>query len=112
MKSRYFSDKPVQKLHLSALDYTRTIVSGKWKLRIICTLMQGKNRFTDIELAWPSISARMLSIELKELEMNGIVIRKEADISHGRYVYELTETGKGLFQIIDKMVDWGLKQRK
>ena len=58
-----------------AVNDTLNVITGKWKLPIIGSLIYGKKRFRELEREIPRITPRMLSKELKELEINGIVIR-------------------------------------
>jgi len=60
----------------------------------------------------PRITPRMLSKELKDLEMNGIVKRTVHDTIPVTVEYELTESGKALNNVLDVMIDWGLQHRK
>ena len=67
------------KLHCGAIILpvrdTLDVLSGKWKLPILGALIFGKKRFKEIEREIPQITARMLSKELKDLEMNELVTR-------------------------------------
>ena len=87
-------DCPVQ--YVLAIRDTLNVINGKWKLSIIASLMYEKKRFTEIQRNIPKITPRMLSRELKELEINGIVIRKVYDTTPVRVEYELSESGKGI----------------
>ena len=60
----------------------------------------------------PNITPRMLSKELKELEINGIVIRKVYNSTPVLVEYELTASGRRLQEVLDKMVTWGLQHRE
>jgi DNA-binding HxlR family transcriptional regulator len=53
-------------------------IGGKWKLMIIIAMARGNKRFTEIQRQVNGISARVLSSELKELELNGFIIKKVA----------------------------------
>jgi len=87
-------------------------LSGKWKLPIIGSIMFGKKRFTEIQRNIPKITPRMLSKELKELEMNGIVVRTVYNTIPVSVEYELSNSGKSITEVLDKMVDWGIEHRK
>ncbi|WP_209437696.1 winged helix-turn-helix transcriptional regulator [Pedobacter petrophilus] len=65
--------------HAMALIEILNIFSGKWKMIIICALFQEDIRFTDIRRLIPAITPRMLSKELKDLEMDGIIKRTVID---------------------------------
>jgi len=95
-----------------AVNDTLNVISGKWKLPIIGTLLFGKKRFTEIQRNISKITPRMLSKELKDLEMNGIVKRTVYDTIPVSVEYELTESAKSLGEVLDKMLEWGLQHRK
>lgn len=98
--------------YVLAVNDTLNVISGKWKLPIIASLSQGKKRFKDLEVNIRGISPRMLSKELKELELNGIVLRKVHDTKPVLIEYELSICGQNLTEVIDPMIKWGLEHRK
>ncbi|WP_196893533.1 winged helix-turn-helix transcriptional regulator [Aureivirga marina] len=95
-----------------ALKDCLTILNGKWKVPIIGTLLFGPKRFKDLENTIQKITPRMLSKELKELEINNIIQRKVYDSRPILIEYELTESGKTLKPILEAMVEWGIQHRK
>lgn len=95
-----------------AINDTLNVLSGKWKLPIISSIMFGKKRFTEIQRNIPKITPRMLSKELKELEINGIVVRTVYNTTPVAVEYELSNSGKSITEVLDKMVDWGIKHRE
>ncbi|MFA9187443.1 helix-turn-helix domain-containing protein [Flavobacterium sp. FBOR7N2.3] len=95
-----------------AVNDTLNVISGKWKLPIIGSLLFEKRRFTDIQRNISKITPRMLSKELKDLEMNGIVKRTVYDTTPITVEYELTESGKLLSDVLDKMLEWGIQHRE
>lgn len=95
-----------------AVNDTLNVISGKWKLPIIGSLLFQKKRFTEIQRNIPGISPRMLSKELKDLEMNGIVVRNVYDASPVLVEYELTKSAQSLGGVLDKMLEWGIQHRK
>src|SRR4051812_14898112 len=72
------------------------ILSGKWKLQIIVSLTFGKKRFKQIQREIPGLTPKMLSKELKGLEMNGLVERTVYDTLPVTVEYEITSAGKTL----------------
>lgn len=88
------------------------VVSGKWKMVLICIIQDNNMRFTEIQKLIPSISPRMLSKELKELELNGIVRRTVYNKTPVIIEYSITESAKGLVKIIMDLVKWGENHRK
>ncbi|MFA9191323.1 helix-turn-helix domain-containing protein [Flavobacterium sp. FZUC8N2.13] len=95
-----------------AVNDTLNVISGKWKLPIIGSLLFEKRRFTDIQRNIPKITPRMLSKELKDLEVNGMVKRTVYDTTPITVEYELSESGKLLSDVLDKMLEWGMQHRE
>jgi DNA-binding HxlR family transcriptional regulator len=88
------------------------ILSGKWKLQIILSLTFGKKRFRQIQREIPGLTPKMLSKELKELEINELAERKVYDTLPVTVEYELTPYGKTLKPLIGELHKWGSKHRK
>lgn len=97
--------------YVLALTDTLNVINGKWKLPIIASLLHGKTRFKDLQDNIEKITPRMLSKELKELEINGIVERKVYNQTPVLIEYILTESGKNITSVIDSMIDWGMLHR-
>lgn len=95
-----------------AVNDTMNVLNGKWKLPIIGSLLYGKKRFKELEREIPKITPRMLSKELKDLEVNGIVTRTVYDSIPVTVEYELTKSGNSLKTVLEVMVEWGLQHRK
>ena len=95
-----------------AINDTLNVISGKWKLPIIGSLLYGKKRFKELEKDIHKISPRMLSKELKDLEAKGIVKRSVYDSKPVMVEYELTKSGLSLYQVLEPMIEWGLQHRK
>ncbi|QDH78650.1 helix-turn-helix transcriptional regulator [Echinicola soli] len=110
--------KDKEKVHICSGEFvvavrdTLNVISGKWKLPIIGSLCYGKKRFKDLESDIPKITPRMLSKELKELELNSIVTRTVYDTTPVTVEYELTPSGKKIRELLDAMVTWGLQHRE
>src|ERR1700752_1857947 len=88
------------------------VLSGKWKLPIIIALKYGHKRFKELNREIEGITARMLSKELKELEINDLVKRTVYDTIPVSVEYELTPYGETLNPVIVALRDWGVKHRK
>ena len=93
---------------LDALD----IFNGKWKIAIMCSLNERKKRFKDLQRDVGKITGKMLSKELKELEINELVKRTVLDTKPVTVEYELTPYGGSLESVITELVSWGLKHRR
>jgi DNA-binding HxlR family transcriptional regulator len=88
------------------------IISGKWKLPILGALTHSKKRFKEMEREIQGITPRMLSKELRELELNQLVSRKVYDTKPVTVEYELSPYGKSLDKVLGAMKEWGLQHRK
>ncbi|WP_394751014.1 winged helix-turn-helix transcriptional regulator [Spongiimicrobium salis] len=88
------------------------LIGGKWKLPIIIALSFKNHRFKELERQIEGITPRMLSKELKDLEINGLVNREVFDTIPVSVKYSLTPYGKSLDTVIETMRDWGLAHRK
>ncbi|ACU61711.1 winged helix-turn-helix transcriptional regulator [Chitinophaga pinensis] len=102
-----------QKKRMRSVQDAMDALNGKWKIAIISSICcYGKRRFSDILNDIDGISNRMLSKELRELEINQIVKRAISDIHPITVQYELTEHGDTLQTIISNLSDWGIAHRK
>jgi DNA-binding HxlR family transcriptional regulator len=88
------------------------ILSGKWKLPIIIALSFGNRRFSQLAKQIPGITDKMLSKELRELEMNELVKRTVYDAVPVVVEYSMTPYGKTLEKLIEELQAWGLLHRK
>ena len=88
------------------------VLSGKWKLPIIISLMFGNKRFSQIAKEIPNITDKMLSKELRDLEANCLVKRKVYDSIPVVVEYSLTEYGHTLRPVIEVLRGWGETHRK
>ncbi|MDN3582967.1 winged helix-turn-helix transcriptional regulator [Mucilaginibacter flavus] len=97
---------------IQALQDTIYVIGGKWKLPIINSICNGNKRFREIERSIPGITTRMLSRELKEMEMNKLIIRKVTPTSPVLVEYESTEYCRTFSPVIIAMIEWGLAHRE
>ncbi|MBL7900699.1 MAG: helix-turn-helix transcriptional regulator [Bacteroidia bacterium] len=88
------------------------VLSGKWKLQIILSLTFGKKRFKQIQREITGLTPKMLSKELKDLEINDLAIRKVYDTTPVIVEYELSPYGRTLKPLIGELHKWGTKHRK
>ncbi|MBW8523488.1 helix-turn-helix transcriptional regulator [Chryseobacterium chendengshani] len=88
------------------------ILKGKWKLPIIVSLSFGSKRFKEISREISGITDRVLSKELKELEINYLLTRTVHDTFPPTVEYEITEHGLSLEKVIMELKDWGVEHRK
>jgi len=88
------------------------VIGGKWKLRIIIALVNSNKRFNELQRTITGISARVLSHELKELEMNGFVKRNIYTENAVVVAYELTEYSESLSSVLSALSEWGIMHRE
>jgi len=88
------------------------VLNGKWKIPIIAALTFGPKRFREIAREVHGITDRMLSKELKELEMNQLVRRTVYDSFPPTVEYAITPHGDSLKKLIEELKEWGIKHRK
>jgi DNA-binding HxlR family transcriptional regulator len=88
------------------------VLSGKWKLPIIISLTFGAKRFSEMAREIPKITDRMLSKELRDLEMNGLVQRVVHDSIPVVVEYSMTEYAHSLDNVIKTLREWGINHRK
>jgi DNA-binding HxlR family transcriptional regulator len=100
------------KVHLRAVHDTLDMIQGKWKIAIIGSLSFGNKRFMELQREVTGIGAKMLSKELRDLEINELVKRTVYDTKPVTVEYELTPYGKTLENIIHEMVRWGIEHRR
>ena len=102
-----------QKKRMRAVQDSMDALNGKWKISIISSICcYGKRRFSDILNDVVGISNRMLSKELKELEINRLIKRTVLDTQPITVQYELTDHGNTLQTIVSNLTDWGIQHRK
>ncbi|RQO65936.1 transcriptional regulator [Pedobacter sp. KBW06] len=110
------ADNVCQKEHkkeIMAVHDAMDVLSGKWKISIISSICYyNKRRFSDILNDVNGISNKMLSKELKDLEINQLIKRTVLDTQPITVQYQLTEYGMTLKTIINDLTDWGIRHRK
>lgn len=98
---------------LKTIRDTQDILDGKWKVMIIASLAAfGKKRFMELQRVIDGVGPKMLSKELQELELNGLVSRTVMNTKPVTVEYELTDYGRTLKPIIDEMAAWGSQHRE
>ena len=96
---------------LFAIQDTLDLISGKWKIKVISVLLYGKKNFSDLQRQIDGLGAKMLSKELQDLEINGLITRTVNITKPITVTYELTTYGHTLEPIIQALADWGTEHR-
>lgn len=96
------------------VEATLSVIGGRWKPVLVCHLLQGKKRFGQLRRLTPNATERMITLQLRELEADGVVSREVFAEVPPRVEYDVTEFGRSLEPILDHMQAWGraFKARK
>ena len=97
--------------HLLPVRDALDVLAGKWKLPIIMALTFGNYRFKELHRQ-VGVTPKMLSKELKEMEMHGLVKRTVYDTIPVSVEYEITPHGRTLKDVLRTLGEWGSKHRK
>ncbi|MGJ6985743.1 transcriptional regulator HypR [Bacillus subtilis] len=93
------------------VEFTLDVIGGKWKGILFYHMIDGKKRFNEFRRICPSITQRMLTLQLRELEADGIVHREVYQQVPPKVEYSLTEFGRTLESIVLQMKEWGESNR-
>lgn len=83
------------------------LIGGKWKALIIDHLTEGPMRFGELQRKMPKITAKMLTQQLRELEEDGLIMRRVYPVVPPKVEYSLTPFGESSLPILDAMCAWG-----
>jgi DNA-binding HxlR family transcriptional regulator/putative sterol carrier protein len=86
------------------------VAGDRWVLLIVRELMPGPRRFTDLVEGLPGVSRKLLTERLRDLERDGVIVRRDLPAPAARQVYELTEDGRDLAAAVVPLVAWGAKR--
>lgn len=102
-----------ERLSDTGFSYTLSLISGKYKMTILYTLMEfGVVRYNELQRYIKGISFKSLSSSLKELEADGLIVRKEYPQIPPKVEYSLSGRGQSLMPILDSMCEWGDKHKQ
>lgn len=94
-----------------AVEATLSVIGGVWKPVLLFHLLEGKLRFNALCRLTPSATARMITLQLRELEADGVIKRTVFPEVPPRVEYELTDLGRSLAPVLTSMRDWGERLR-
>ncbi|RDI45906.1 winged helix-turn-helix transcriptional regulator [Falsibacillus pallidus] len=83
------------------------VIGGKWKVVILCHLIKGTKRTSELKKLMPGITQKMLTQQLRELEDDGVIHREIYNQVPPKVEYSLTEYGWSLKGILDSLCAWG-----
>lgn len=108
MSMEKFRDKDLKDIKSTPFGYTLSIIGGKWKMIIMFWLVEYETlRYGELKRCIGSISDKILNNQLKELEQDGIIIRKEYPQIPPKVEYYLSKRGLSLMPILEEMCKWG-----
>lgn len=94
-----------------AINDTMEILNGKWKMSIIACLCYRPMRYSELLKEVKGISGKVLSRELKDLEINELILRKVLNTAPVGVEYEITDYGESLKVLTNTIADWGIIHR-
>jgi DNA-binding HxlR family transcriptional regulator len=90
-----------------AMDVTMDYIGGKWKTVVLWYLRNDKKRFSELRRLIPNITEKMLSLQLKGLEHDGVIGRKIYAEVPPKVEYFLTDFGKSMIPMLEEFARWG-----
>lgn len=96
----------------SNVEATLSVIGGRWKPVILCNLLVERKRFGELCRNIPNATQRMITLQLRELESDGVVKRHVYAEVPPRVEYELTEFGRSLQPVLEVMRAWGVEFKK
>lgn len=105
-------DEKIKELPACPVETTLTLIGDKWKVLILRDLMPGTKRFGELKKSIGSVSQKVLTAQLRDMEVNGLVHREVYAEVPPRVEYSLTELGRSLKPILDSMWSWGEEYKK
>ena len=85
------------------------VIRGRWKPSILWELNSDTKRFSDSQAALPKITAQVLTVQLRQLEADGVVVRTLYPEIPVRVEYSLSEHGRALSAVLDQLEAWGTR---
>ncbi len=112
-ENKELNESALCKVRIKSIRDTMDVLSGKWKIHILGTLLQVDHiRFMDLLRAVDGIAPKMLSKELQDMEMNRLITRTQVSSKPITVEYRITDYGRTIEPIIDAMANWGIAYRQ
>ena len=99
-----------QSTYKNGVLITLSVMGNKWKPLILCHLIDGSKRTSEIKAAVPGISSKVLTDQLRQLEEDGIINRKIFNEVPPHVEYSISDYGKTLIPVLNYMAEWGEKR--
>jgi DNA-binding HxlR family transcriptional regulator len=96
--------------HGCPVQATINVLGGKWKVQLVWRLSFGPLRFAELRNLLPGVSEKVLAAQLRELEKDGVVTRREVRSSPPKVTYSPSRPGQTLIPLLEGLCDWGSKQ--
>lgn len=93
------------------VNFTLDVIGGKWKALILYQLRFGPKRFNELRRLLPTVTQRMLTAHLRELEADGVISRQIFPVIPPHVKYALTALGDTLLPILTAMAEWGARNK-
>ncbi|MGM9550682.1 MAG: winged helix-turn-helix transcriptional regulator [Clostridia bacterium] len=104
--------KSAKELPACPVETTLTLIGDKWKVLILRDLLPGTKRFGELKKSIGSVSQKVLTAQLRDMEESGLLSRKVYAEVPPRVEYSLTELGQSLKPILDAMGSWGKEYKE
>jgi DNA-binding HxlR family transcriptional regulator len=96
------------KLYPCTVSVAMDLIGGKWKAVILYHLKDARKRYSELRKEMPGVTERTLSLQLKQLEEDGLISRQVYGVKPPiKVVYSLTDFGKSFLPVLDAIVGWG-----
>ena len=106
------SKNDINSLPACPVETTLMLIGSKWKVLILRDLIDGKKRFGELKKSIGSVSQKVLTAQLREMESDGLVKRTVYAEVPPRVEYELSELGNTLRPVLDSMLLWGKEYKE
>jgi DNA-binding HxlR family transcriptional regulator len=98
----------VPKRYGCPVELTLDVIGGRWRTVLLSHLKEGVHRYGELRRLVPGISEKMLSQRLRELEADGLIIRRDLGTVPPHVEYDLTADGRSLAPVLQALYDWGV----
>lgn len=101
------AENEVKNLPACPVETTLTLIGNKWKVLILRDLLPGTKRFGELKKSLGSVSQKVLTAQLRDMEVDGLISRTVYAEVPPRVEYTLTDLGMSLKPVLDSMLTWG-----